>query len=153
MMTAEEKIAKLHEKMAARQHRKERRRVIATGVTTAVLFVCFVVLLTGLLANAFGASAGVLGRLAGLYDHAIGYALAGVVAFALGIVIGMSAKKREKDTRKNSAEESGNMLRIPDDSIALAVGGNGEDNTSKDNGNNMVSPKDGDSPEATKGGI
>lgn len=125
MMTAEEKIAKLHEKIADREHRKERRRAIATGVTTAVLFVCFAVLLTGLLAHTFGVSPGIFGRVAGLYNHAAGYVLAGVVAFALGVVIGVSAKRR--GSRKNDAEESENFLRIPDDSIVMAVGGRGNE--------------------------
>lgn len=153
MMTDEEKIAKLHEKMAARQHMKERRRAIAAGVTIAVLCVCLGVLLTGLLANAFGASAGVLGRLAGLYDHAVGYVPAGVVAFALGVVIGVSAKKRGQDSREDSAEAAGRpggLLRIPDDSIALAVGGNGENNNPDDTFDNTLSPEERDGPDADR---
>ena len=149
MMTAEEKIAKLHEKMAARQHRKERRRAIVTGVTTAVLFVCFAVLLTGLLANTFGASSGVLGWFAGLYDHAVGYVLAGVVAFALGVVIGVSAKRRGQVSRENdteSSENSGSFLKIPDDSIAMAVGGSGNHDRT-DDGQNESDPEGRDTRE------
>lgn len=103
-MTAGERVAALHLRMAALRERRERRKTAALGAGCAWLAAC-------LLALIFGGShpVGTAGAYTGatmLFENAGGYVLAAVLAFMLGVIITvLCIRYRKKHESGQDAEE------------------------------------------------
>ena len=84
-MTAEERVAALHTRMAALRERRERRKTAALSAGCAGLTVCLAALIFG--RSHPGGTAGAYTGATMLFEDAGGYVLAAVLAFMLGVII------------------------------------------------------------------
>ena len=84
-MTAQERVAALHLRMAALRKRRERRKTVALGAGCAGLTVCLAALIFG--RSHAGGTAGAYTGAAMLFEDAGGYVLSAVLAFMLGVII------------------------------------------------------------------
>lgn len=84
-MTAGERVAALHLRMAALRERRERRKTAALGAGCAGLTVCLAALIFG--GSHTGGTAGAYTGATMLFEDAGGYVLAAVLAFMLGVIV------------------------------------------------------------------
>jgi hypothetical protein len=84
-MTAQERVAALHLRMAALRQRRERRKTGALGAGCAWLAVCLLALIFG--GSHPGGTAGAYTGATMLFEDAGGYVLAAVLAFMLGVIV------------------------------------------------------------------
>ena len=109
-MTAGERVAALHLRMAALRERRERRKTAALGAGCAGLAACLTALIFG--ESHTGGTAGVYTGATMLFEDAGGYVLSAVLAFMLGVIItvlciryrvkresGRDDEKKEGDSR------------------------------------------------------
>ena len=100
MMTAEERIASLHQRMEARRRRRERRQLNGLRVAPLALTACLAALLVGNGMGHGGAPAGAFTGATMLFENAGGYVLVAVAAFMLGVVITVVCLRRNRSNPK-----------------------------------------------------
>ena len=84
-MTAGERVAALHLRMAALRERRERRKTAALGAGCAWLAACLTALIFS--GSHPGGTAGAYTGAAMLFEDAGGYVLSAVLAFMLGVIV------------------------------------------------------------------
>ena len=105
-MTAEERVASLHERMRVRKRKLERRKTAVIGFVCACFTVCLLLLVIG---GGTAHSSGTSGIYSGsmLLQNAGGYVLVGVISFAVAVIITVICirhQRKQKD-RSNMDEE------------------------------------------------
>lgn len=93
-MTKEERVLKLHEKMAVRKQKKENARTWAAGAGSLALFACLIALIGSSGPAHLGATAGLYSGATLLFEGTGGYVLAALIAFMAGVVITIVLKMR-----------------------------------------------------------
>ena len=86
MMTAQERVISLHERMEALQRTQERRKTAALGASCHVLTICLLLLIFGGASHS-GGTAGLYSGAVLMFENAGGYVLTAVVAFVIGVII------------------------------------------------------------------
>lgn len=104
MMTAEERLAELHTRMAARRQWRERRTTTRLYAVCVALALCLTALVFGEGAHPSG-TAGVYTGAAMLFEGAGAYVLTAVVAFMLGVAV--TALLKRKQSKQQMEEENG----------------------------------------------
>ena len=107
-MTAEERVAALHLRMAALRERKERRKTTALGAGCASLALCLMLLIFGGGAG-HGGTAGAYTGMTMLFEDAGPYVLLALITFMAGVIITVLCiryrKKREQDNQPDPADK------------------------------------------------
>ena len=86
MMTSQERVTSLHERMKALQRTQERRKTAALGASCHVLMICLLLLIfSG--ASHSGGTASLYSGAVLMFENAGGYVLTAVVAFVVGVII------------------------------------------------------------------
>ena len=95
MMTEENRIAALHEKMAARRRMQERRKTGVIGACSVVLSVCllFVVLESGI--GHGNQASGMYSGAMILFEGVGGYVLVAIIAFTAAVIITVLCMRRQ----------------------------------------------------------
>ena len=102
-MTAEERVAALHQRME-RRRRNEIRKTAALGAACAGLSLCLLLLIFGGAVHVGGTGSPYSGSTM-LFENAGGYVVTALLAFALGTVVTLICRK--------SAERNRNKQRKP----------------------------------------
>ena len=86
MMTAQERVASLHERMEALQRTKERQKTTALGSLCYVMTICLLMLVFSGTSHTVG-TAGLYSGAVLMFENAGGYVLTAVVAFVIGVIV------------------------------------------------------------------
>ena len=111
MLTADERVASLHARMASRRRRRERRKTQVLSASCAGLTLCLLFLIFGEGAAHRGGAAGVYSGATMLFENAGGYVVTALAAFAVGTLVTVlclrSQKRggRKKDRDKQDPED------------------------------------------------
>ncbi|MBR5347728.1 MAG: hypothetical protein IK125_00650 [Lachnospiraceae bacterium] len=106
MLTAEERVRVLHERMDERRRRRERRKTVIMGIAISGIAACLLMLIIGGGTAHFGGTAGMYSGATMLFDGVGGYVLVGVVSFFAAVVITVACirwkKKQENDPNSDN---------------------------------------------------
>ena len=108
MMTGEERIAALHERMDALRGRRERRKTAALGVGCGVLAAGLMLLIFSESTGASGGTAGLYSGATMLFENAGGYVAAAVAAFMAGVIITVACIRTRMKRESGQAEKERN---------------------------------------------
>ena len=86
MMTAQERVASLHERMEALQRTKERQKTIALGASCDFMTICLLMLVFSGASHTVGSASLYSGAVL-MFENAGGYVLTAVVAFVIGVIV------------------------------------------------------------------
>lgn len=103
MMTSEERIAALHEKMNNLRQKRERQKTFALGAASAALSLCLLFLIFGAGSAQPGGTAGLYSGATMLFENAGGYVLVAIAAFMAGVAITVVLRNREKRRQDKGA--------------------------------------------------
>ena len=131
LLTSDERVAVLHSKMRAMQHKREGRKNRVVGMASTVLAVCLFVLLFKEGAVHTGGTAGTYCSAMILFESAGGYVLVALAAFIAGVVLSVLLIRRQTKSdqyiqKKESGKQTEWMDALQDDAVAAAAGGNKE---------------------------
>ena len=107
MMTAEERIVSLHERMDAlrdKQNRQERMKTAALGTGCGILAICLLLLIGGEGTGGAGGSTSLYSGAMLLYENAGGYVATAIVAFMAGVVITVACIRYRQKNEQNKNE-------------------------------------------------
>ena len=112
MMTAEDKITSLHQKMNLLRAKQERQKTAAYGAGSVVLAACVVMMIIYASEGngAVGTTAGLYSGATMLFENAGGYVAAAIAAFMVGVIVTVlcikqRAKHEKEDRERKEGEE------------------------------------------------
>ena len=112
MMTTEEKIINLHNKMNVLRLKQEKQKTAVFGAGSVILAVCVVMLILNASEGGNGSSgtASLYSGATMLYENAGGYVTAAIFAFMVGVIVTVICIKQRKkhENRKNNKPEEKN---------------------------------------------
>ena len=101
MLTADERVASLHARMASRRRRRERRKTQVLSASCAGLTLCLLFLIFGEGAAHRGGAAGVYSGATMLFENAGGYVVTALAAFAVGTLVTVLCLRSQKRSGRN----------------------------------------------------
>ena len=125
-MTAEERVASLHERMQARERERKRLRAAALGASCAGVAACLLWMILGDGAR-LGGTAGLYSGATMVFENAGPFVRTAVLAFAVGVALAAVLLRRREQERRRARRDETPDASLPEDMLAMAAGGQNEE--------------------------
>lgn len=109
MLTAEERVMVLHKRMEERRRKREQLKTGVMGMISGGIAVCLLILVFGKITAHCGGTAGTYSGATMLFDDVGGYALVGVVSFAVAVIVTSVCMRRQQKQKGHPTPDNDNQ--------------------------------------------